>query len=77
MSAERNIGIQETTLSYWIKQGDQNLKENTLKLPSGKEFRVIRILGEDGNEHAVVEIDDWVRIALDLVINLGKGGCSK
>jgi hypothetical protein len=69
--AERNIGIPNSTLSTWVldKTG-----EKCLELPSGKSFRVLEVLTDDGNEYSVIEVSDWFSLAVDLLVNPGKTG---
>ena len=69
--AERYAGIPQPTLSGWvIGSGD----DMSLKLPSGKLFRVIEILASDGNTYSVVEASDWFAVAIDLLVNPGRTG---
>jgi hypothetical protein len=67
--AERYAGIPQPTISGWVIQ-KEGLK--ALQPPSGKEFRVIDILSDDGNTYSVVEASDWFSIAVDLLVNPGK-----
>lgn len=67
--AERYVGIPNDTLSRWVLESDQ---EKSIKLPSGKLFRVLEIVGEDNNTYSVVEASDWFSIAVDVLINPGK-----
>jgi hypothetical protein len=69
--ADRYAGIPQPTLSGWVIE-KEGLK--TLKLPSGKDFRVIDILTSDGNTYSVVEASDWFALAVDLLVNPGKTG---
>lgn len=62
-------GLTESNLSRWVMQIED---ERHLKLPSGKTFRVMQILGSDGNTYSVVEVADWVKIAADIIKNPGK-----
>ena len=52
--------------------GDPNTGGKFLKLPSGKLFRVIQILGNDGNNYSVIEIADRVDLVSDWAKNPGK-----
>ena len=54
------------------EEGDPNTGGKFLKLPSGRLFRVIQILGNDGNEYSVIEVADWVDIVSDWAKNPGK-----
>ena len=60
--AEKYAGIPQSTLSTW---GHRENSINSLKLPSGKSFRVIDILSSDGNTYSVVEASDWFAVAVD------------
>ncbi len=66
---DKYIGIPTNTLSDWAieKEGF-----DVLKLPSGRTFRVIEIVGNDGNSYKVVEASDWVALAADLIKHPGK-----
>jgi hypothetical protein len=54
------------------EEGDPNKAGKFLKLPSGKLFRVIQILGNDGNTYQVIEAADWVDLASDWAKYPGK-----
>jgi len=45
-----------------------------LKLPSGKLFKVVQILGNDNNTYQVIEATDWVELARDWAKKPGKLG---
>lgn len=45
-----------------------------LKLPSGKLFKVIEVLGNDNNTYQVIEAVDWVELARDWAKKPGKLG---
>lgn len=68
---ERYAGIPQSTLSTWVYREDE---EKSLKLPSGKTFRYIEIIGKDNKSYSVVEASDWFSLAVDLLINPGKTG---
>jgi hypothetical protein len=68
---ERHGGLPQSTSSQWI-EGHPNTENECLKLPSSNTYRVIQILGEDGNEYSVVEVSDWVAIAVDVNKKPGK-----
>jgi hypothetical protein len=68
---ERHGGLPQATSSQWI-EGHPNTGNGWLKLPSGNTYRVIQILGEDRNEYLVVEVSDWVAIAVDVNKKPGK-----
>lgn len=66
---EKYAGVPQSTLSTWVH------RENgfqSLKLPSGKLFGYIEILGTDGKPYSVVEASDWFAFAIDILINPGK-----
>jgi hypothetical protein len=69
--AERYVGIPNDTLSRWVLDSDT---EKAMKLPSGKQFRVLDILATNGNTYSVVEASDWFAMAIDLLINPGRTG---
>lgn len=74
---EKYAGLPEPTLSRWLTresgvEGDSNNKLQALKLPSGKEYKVIQIVGEDNNQYTVVEATDWFDLAFDVLKNPGK-----
>lgn len=66
---DKYIGIPHNTLSNWVVEKEG---VNSLKLPSGKNFRVVVINGSDGNSYSVVEVADWVALAGDLIKHPGK-----
>lgn len=68
---DRHGGLPQSTSSQWI-EGHPNTDSQCLKLPSGNTYKVIQILGEDGNEYSVVEVSDWVAIAVDINKQPGK-----
>jgi hypothetical protein len=69
--AERYAGIPNDTLSRWVLDSGA---EKFMELPSGKQFRVLDILAEDGNVYSVTEASDWFAIAIDVLINPGRTG---
>jgi len=69
--AERYAGIPQPTISGWVIEKDG---VKALQPPSGKEFKVIDILADDGNTYSVVEASDWFVLAVDLLVNPGKTG---
>jgi hypothetical protein len=68
---ERHGGLPQATSSQWI-EGHPNTDNRWLKLPSGNTYGVIQILGEDRNEYSVIEVSDWVAIAVDVNKKPGK-----
>lgn len=68
---ERHGGLPQSTSSQWV-EGHPNTDTKSLRLPSGNTYRVIQILGEDENEYLVVEVSDWVAIAVDVNKKPGK-----
>lgn len=69
--AERYVGIPNNTLSGWVLDSGNG---KSLKLPSGKELRVLDITATDGNIYSVIEASDWFSAAIDLLINPGRTG---
>jgi hypothetical protein len=69
--AERYVGIPNDTLSRWVLD---STPDKTMELPSGKTFRVLDILSDDGNLYSVVEVSDWFAIAIDVLLNPGRTG---
>lgn len=67
--AERYTGVPQSTLTDWVTG---SAGDNSLKLPSGKLFRVTEIKGTDGNTYSVVEASDWFALAVDLLVNPGR-----
>lgn len=51
--------------------------DRQLKLPSGKLLRVTDLTASDGNEYSIVEVADWVALAVDVLINPGRTGKAK
>ena len=74
---EKYAGIPTNTLSQWQTielglEGDPNKGIQVLKLPSGNTYRVIQIIGEDGNTYTVIETTDWFDLAFDILKKPGK-----
>jgi hypothetical protein len=69
--AEKYAGIPHNTLSNWVVELEQ---EKVLKLPSGKGFRVVEIVGSDDNTYSVIEASEWFNIAVDILVNPGRTG---
>ena len=69
--AEKYVGIPNDTLSRWVLESTD---EKVMELPSGKTFRVLELLSDDGNTYSVVEASDWFAIAIDVLINPGRTG---
>jgi hypothetical protein len=79
---ERHGGLPQGTTSNWVTkestlEGDCTNRFKSLKLPSGKSFRVIVITGEDNNEYSVIEVSEWVAIAADVIKQTGKNQVKK
>ena len=80
---ERHGGLPQGTTSGWVTkesvlEGDRANQIKSLKLPSGKSFRVIEVLGlEDNNLYSVVEVSEWVVIAADVIKQSGKNQVKK
>ena len=53
-------------------EGLPNSSSECLKTPSGKAYSVSRIIGEDNNEYVVLEVSDWVALAIDVLKKPGK-----
>lgn len=68
---ERHGGLPSSTSDNWL-EGLPNTPGECLKLPSGNAYRVSRILGEDNNWYVVLEVSDWVSIAVDINKSPGK-----
>ena len=68
---EQHGGLPQSTSSQWV-EGHPNIENLKLKLPSGNTYKVIQILGEDQNEYSVIEVSDWVAIAVDVNKKPGK-----
>ena len=70
-------GLNHDTISKWVTkesvfEGGKNNEIQTLKLPSGKALRVMKIIGQDNNRYYVLEVSQWVRVAADIINNPGK-----
>jgi hypothetical protein len=68
---ERYGGLPTSTSENWL-EGLPNTSNECLKLPSSNTYRVSRILGLDNNLYVVVEVSDWVAIAVDVNKKPGK-----
>ena len=69
---ERYGGLPTSTSDNWL-EGLPNTDSERLKLPSGNPYKVSRILGlADNNLYVVVEVSDWVAIAVDVNKTSGK-----
>ena len=68
---EKYVGPAQSTLSDWVTGSG---KERQLKLPSGKLLRVTDLSVSDGNSYSVVEVSDWVALAVDVLVNPGRTG---
>jgi len=67
--AQKHIGIPRQTLADRVAgSGDKR----HLKAPSGNEYRVAGIRGEDNNDYLVIEVSDWFDMSLDMLINPGR-----
>lgn len=69
---EKYAGIPQSTLSTWVEGVIDSRGVSSLKLPSGKSFRVIDITGTDNNLYRVLEATDWFELAFDLIDNPGR-----
>jgi hypothetical protein len=68
---ERYGGLPTSTSENWL-EGLPNTSSECLELPSGNTYRVSRILGLDNNLYVVVEVSDWVAVAVDVNKKPGK-----
>src|SRR5919202_4139360 len=66
---EEHIGIRQDTLSNWVVEKEGSY---SLKLPSGKAFRGVKMKSDDSNSYMIIEASDWVGIAKDLIKHPGK-----
>ena len=78
-SMSRHTDVPLTTLVKRVieltdENEDSESKGKFLKLPSGKLFKVIQILGNDNNTYQVIEATDWVELARDWAKKPGKLG---
>ena len=69
---DKHGGLPSSTCSDWLARGIRNTGEKVLELPSGNTFRVSEIKDLDGNDAFVVEVSDWMAIALDVLKKPGK-----
>jgi len=67
----RHGGLPQSTSSQWV-EGHPNTGDECLKLPSGNSYKVIRIFGLNNNEYFVLEVSDWVDVAVDVIKNPSK-----
>jgi hypothetical protein len=80
--APDKVELPQGATSNWVTkestlEGDCTNRFKSLKLPSGKSFRVIVITGEDNNEYSVIEVSEWVAIAADVIKQTGKNELTK
>lgn len=68
---DKNAGVPQSTLSTWVYRENE---KKYLKLPSGKLFRYIEIMGLDNKLYSVIEASDWFAFAVDILVNPGKVG---
>ena len=73
---EQHSGLPQSTSGTWISKGNREKEKQTLKTPTGKEFRVIEVLGLDNNIYTVLEISDWVSVAIEALKGKGKSRLS-
>jgi hypothetical protein len=74
---ERHGGLPEQTTSNWSTKEsgfevDPNNEVKSLKVPSGKLFRLTQIIGSDSKPYSVLEISEWVALAADVIKHRGK-----
>lgn len=68
---EKYGGLPVSTSDNW-REGLPNTELECLKAPSGKTFKVSRIIGLDNNEYVTLEISNWVALAGDVLKKPGK-----
>ncbi len=78
-SMSRHTDVPLTTLVKRVieltdENEDSESRGKFLKLPSGKLFKVIQILGNDNNTYQVIEATNWVELARDWAKKPGKLG---
>lgn len=73
---EKHGGLPQSTSGTWISKGNREQGNKTLKTPTQKEFRVIEVLGIDNNIYTVLEISDWVAVAIEALKAKGKNKIS-
>ena len=73
---EKHGGLPQPTSSKWIKQGDSTNDNKTLETPTGKSFKVITVKGLDNNIYQVLEISNWVAVAIEALKAKGKNKIS-
>lgn len=66
---DKYAGIPQSTLSTWVYRENE---EKSLKLPSGRLFRYIEMIGEDNKPYSVVEASDWADLCFDILENPGR-----
>lgn len=73
---ERHVGIDQTTLSRWIKKDEIETHAEkicmSLKLPSGKRLTLMQVKDENNREQIVIEASDWAALAKDVLKYPGK-----
>ena len=73
---EKHGGLPQPTSSKWIKEGDSVNEEKRLETPTGKNFRVITVTSLDNNIYQVIEVSDWVSIAIEALRGKGRNKLS-
>lgn len=72
MMMERYGGLPSSTSDNWL-QGLPNSKDESLITPSGKAYKVSRIIDTQyKNEYVVLEVSNWVELAADVIKKRGK-----
>ena len=67
---ERYSGVAHNTLSLWLKTDSDG--SCYISAPSSEQYKLFRVVSTEGNEYAVLEVSDWVSLAVDLVKKPGK-----
>lgn len=63
--ADKYLGIPRSTFSGWVVE---NNGVTRLKLPSGNVLRVVVFSGNDKENYKILEISDWVSLAIDILV---------
>lgn len=69
---DKHGGLPQGTSSGWITEGHRANEGKILESPIGNTFRVIELIGLDGNLYTILEVSDWVTVAGDALKAKGK-----
>lgn len=69
---DNHAGLPQSTSSGWIKESHRATAEKCLEAPTGKVFKVIEVIGLDGNQYSVLEISDCVSVIGEALKAKGK-----